>query len=109
MGCASNDTPNRTRDPRDERIANIVLMNSPVAQQETYRNRSSSERLMSVMNGGTALKPLKSGGKLRVRRLGGNFDYLSSPFSATVVAITGIPCQTEAEKSFSETTTPRKP
>src|SRR5207248_6259245 len=35
---------------------------SPVPQHETYRYRSSSDRLMSVTNGGTALKPFNSGG-----------------------------------------------
>src|SRR5260370_9596158 len=35
---------------------------SPVPQQETYKNRSSKERFMSVTKGGTALKPWSSGG-----------------------------------------------
>src|SRR2546426_8133804 len=38
--------------------------NSPVPKQETYKKRSSSERLMSVISGGTALKPCSSGGKV---------------------------------------------
>src|SRR5215831_3120215 len=36
---------------------------SPVPKHETYRNRSSSDRLMSVTSGGTALKPLSNGGR----------------------------------------------
>src|SRR5215472_6883945 len=36
--------------------------NSPVPQHETYRNRSSSERLMSVTNGGAALNCFRAGG-----------------------------------------------
>ena len=35
---------------------------SPVPQHETYRNRSSRERLMSVTSGGTAPNPLSRGG-----------------------------------------------
>src|ERR1700734_2502748 len=35
---------------------------SPVPQQEAYRKRSSTERLISVSSGGTALKPCNSGG-----------------------------------------------
>src|SRR5262245_17257209 len=36
---------------------------SPVPQHDTYRKRSSSERLMSVTSGGTAPKPLRRGGR----------------------------------------------
>src|SRR6516165_12158583 len=36
---------------------------SPVPQQATYRKRSSIERSMSVTSGGTALKPLSTGGR----------------------------------------------
>src|SRR6202034_4870045 len=35
---------------------------SPVPQQEAYKKRSSTERLMSVSSGGTALKPCNRGG-----------------------------------------------
>src|SRR5438874_4467599 len=38
--------------------------NSPVPQQETYRNRSLRDRLMSVINGGTALNPCRNGGSV---------------------------------------------
>src|SRR5262245_59959354 len=37
-------------------------MNSPVPQQETYRYRSSIDRLMSVTSGATALNPWRRGG-----------------------------------------------
>src|SRR5262245_5383502 len=36
---------------------------SPVPQHDTYRKRSSSERLRSVTSGGTAPKPLRRGGR----------------------------------------------
>src|SRR5256885_15939795 len=36
--------------------------NSPVPQQDTYRNRSSRLRLMSVTSGGTALNGFSAGG-----------------------------------------------
>src|SRR5262245_24221642 len=36
---------------------------SPVPQHDKYRNRSSSDRLISVTSGGTAPKPLRSGGR----------------------------------------------
>src|SRR3712207_9469881 len=36
---------------------------SPVPQHETYRKRSSRERLRSVTNGGTVPKPLSRGGR----------------------------------------------
>src|SRR5262245_2165002 len=39
-------------------------MNSPRPQHETYRKRSSTDRLMSVTSGATALKPCRSGGSL---------------------------------------------
>ena len=35
---------------------------SPVPQQATYRKRSSSDRSMSLISGGTAPKPFSSGG-----------------------------------------------
>src|SRR5436190_24333779 len=80
--------------------------NSPVPQQEIYRNRSSSERLMSLTSGGTALKPLSSGGKTS-----------GSAGSAGISIILSIPhlplsrCQSQMddERSFSDTTTPRNP
>src|SRR5215469_17548656 len=36
---------------------------SPVPQHATYRKRSSIDRSMSVTSGGTALKPLSTGGR----------------------------------------------
>src|SRR5512138_1930396 len=36
---------------------------SPVPQQETYRNRSSSDRSISVTSGGTALNGWSAGGR----------------------------------------------
>src|SRR5437016_10460799 len=38
--------------------------NSPVPKHETYRNLSSSDKLMSVTSGGTALKPFSIAGNL---------------------------------------------
>src|SRR2546423_796289 len=57
--------------------------NSPVPKQEIYRKRSSSERLMSVISGGTALKPCSRGGRLAGSAgSAGNFDYfLDFPFA----------------------------
>src|SRR5262245_42479250 len=36
---------------------------SPVPQHDTYRKRSSSDRLMSLTSGGTAPNPLRRGGR----------------------------------------------
>src|SRR5258706_12850987 len=50
--------------------------NSPVPKQETYKKRSSSDRLISVISGGTALNPCKSGGNVAGSAgLAGNSDF----------------------------------
>src|ERR1700731_72085 len=85
-------------------------MNSPVPQHETYRKRSSSERLMSDTNGGTALKPFSSGGRLSGSAGSAGISItlrtahfpLFSPFSRYHIQI-------EDERSFRETTTPTNP
>src|SRR5438874_10771812 len=80
--------------------------NSPVPQQETYRKLSSSDKLMSVTNGGTALKSLS---------IGGNFSGsagsagISITFFKSHVPLLRCQSQTDADKSLSETTTPTKP
>src|SRR5258706_11426338 len=80
--------------------------NSPVPQQETYRKRSSRERLMSVMNGGTALKPCRIGG-----RLAGSAGSagISITFFIPHFPLSRYQIQIHAERSFSDTTPPRKP
>src|SRR5207247_11200853 len=79
---------------------------SPVPQQETYRNLSSSDKSMSVTSGGTALKSLSNGG---------NF---SGSAGSAGISITFFKCQeplfrfyspTWADKSLRETTTQTKP
>jgi len=49
---------------RGEGIGDVVLVQLPQPQQETYRKRSASERSMSVTTGGTAPKSFKSGGRV---------------------------------------------
>src|SRR5881227_229316 len=81
-------------------------MNSPVPQQETYRNLSSSDKLMSVTSGGTALKSLS---------MGGNFPGsagsagISITFFKSHVPLLRCQSQTDADKSLIEITTPTKP
>src|SRR5215207_10585818 len=56
--------PSRT-DPTSFGFAGSDTSNcfiSPVPQQDTYRNLSSTERSMSVMSGGTAPKGFRAGG-----------------------------------------------
>src|SRR5215471_5242582 len=84
--------------------------NSPVPQQETYRYRSSSERLISVTNGGTALKPFRSGGSLS-----GSAGSAGISITFRTAHLLFLPpssrchIQMEDEKSFRETTTPTNP
>src|SRR5712692_10041746 len=80
--------------------------NSPVPQQETYRKRSSRERLMSVTNGGTALKPCRNGG--RVAGSAGSAG-ISITFLIPHLPLSRYQSQIDAERSFSETTTPANP
>src|SRR5262245_46213157 len=84
--------------------------NSPVPQQETYRYRSSSERLRSVTSGGTALNPWRSGGSARDSAgsagISITFRTLNSPLAFW---LSRYQSQTDAERSFVEVTTPAKP
>src|SRR5262245_36489 len=79
---------------------------SPVPQHETYNWRSSSDRLMSVTSGGTALKPLSSGGR-------SDASAGSAGMSSTLVTAHAPPsrCHTQIDddRSLSDTTTPTKP
>src|SRR2546428_11501384 len=84
--------------------------NCPVPQHETYRKRSSSERLMSDTTGGTALKPFSSGGRssgsagsagISIPLRTAHFPVFP-PFSRYHIQI-------EDERSFRETTTPTNP
>src|SRR5438876_10888665 len=80
-------------------------MNSPVPQQETYRNLSSSDKLMSVTSGGTVLKSLS---------IAGNFSGsagsagVSITFFKSHAPLLRCQSQTAADKSLCETTTPTK-
>ena len=76
-------------------------MNSPVPQHETYRKRSSRERLMSVTSGGTALKPLQQRRQLfRIGRLGGNFDHFPDRPFAVLAVVLAIPHPDRRRKIF---------
>src|ERR1700760_2132037 len=85
-------------------------MNSPVPQHETYRKRSSSDRLMSVMNGGTALKPGRNDGSFS-----GSAGSAGISITLRMAHLPFFPLpsryhvQIEAERSLSETTTPANP
>src|SRR5262249_19667643 len=87
-------------------------MNSPVPQHETYRRRSSTERLMSVTKGGTALKPCKNGGSWAgsAGSAGISITFLIAHCSFEPFLLA---CryhnQTDAERSFRETTTLANP
>src|SRR5215212_9271445 len=79
---------------------------SPVPQHDTYSCWSSSDRLMSVISGGTAPKPLSIGGS----------SSGSAGSAGTVITLRAahLPLSryhihTEAERSFRLVTTPTKP
>src|SRR6187200_548884 len=83
---------------------------SPVPKHDTYRKRSSSERLRSVTSGGTAPKPLSSGGR-------SSADAGSAGMSMTL-RMRQVPdlllpsryhVQIDAERSFKLVTAPVKP
>src|SRR4029453_4115401 len=80
--------------------------NSPVPQQETYRNLSSSDKSMSVTSGGTALKSLSSAGNFSGSAASAR---ISITFFKSQAPLLRCQSQTEADKSLSETTTPTKP
>src|SRR6478672_334438 len=79
---------------------------SPVPKHDTYRNRSSSERLMSVTSGGTAPNPLSNGGSLSASAgsagISMTFRILHEPPSR-------YHAQTDADRSLMLVTTPTKP
>src|SRR5438445_3531341 len=83
---------------------------SPVPQQETYKNRSSKERFMSVTKGGTALKPWSSGGNCPGSAASAGISITLRTFQELLPFVPSR-CQThiEEERSFSEVTTPTKP
>src|SRR3712207_7620052 len=78
---------------------------SPVPQHETYRKRSSRERLRSVTNGGTVPKPLSRGGR---RSGSAGSAGMSMTFLMSHLPFSWYQSQIEAERSFKETTTPAK-
>src|SRR5215831_10997247 len=80
--------------------------NSPVPKQETYRNLSSSDRLISVTSGGTALKSLSSAGSLSGSA---GSAGISITFFKPHAPLLRCQSQTDADKSFVETTTLTKP
>src|SRR6266566_2282542 len=80
--------------------------NSPVPQQEMYRNLSSSDKLMSVTSGGTALKSLSIGGSFSGSA---GSAGISITFFKSQAPLLRCQSQTDADKSLSETTTPTKP
>src|SRR5437899_6346368 len=80
--------------------------NSPVPQQETYRNLSSSDKLMSDTSGGTALKSLSIAGNLSGSAGSAGISMIFFKSHAPLVRCHS---QTDADKSSSDTTTPTKP
>src|SRR5215467_7712694 len=84
--------------------------NSPVPQHDTYRKRSSSDRLMSVTSGGTALNGLSAAGSWSSRA---GFAGTSMTFRIFHCAFPLSPSryqsQTDDDRSFSDVTTPAKP
>src|SRR5207245_4771348 len=82
---------------------------SPVPQQETYKNRSSSERFMSVTRGGTALKPLSKGGNCSGSAASAGISITFRTFQELLpFASSRYQIQIEEERSFSDVTTPTK-
>src|SRR5579864_5249616 len=79
---------------------------SPVPQQDAYKNRSSSERSMSVNSGGTALKPFSSGGN---NSGSAGSAGISITFFKLHFPLSRVQSQMDEERSFSETTTPTNP
>src|SRR6185436_17222761 len=89
-------------------------MNSPVPQHETYRYRSSTDRLMSVTSGATALKPFRNGGSFSgsAGSAGISITFLiaqpADPF-APFLLVSRYQTQIDDDKSLSDTTTPANP
>src|SRR5919109_4889520 len=83
---------------------------SPVPQQETYKNRSSRERFMSVTKGGTALKPLSSGGNCSGSAGSAGISITLRIFHELLPFVPSrYQSQIEEERSFNEVTTPTNP
>src|SRR6266705_5981947 len=80
--------------------------NSPVPQQEMYRNLSSNDKLMSVTSGGTALKSLSIGGSFSGSAASAG---ISMTFFKSHAPLPRCHSQIEADKSLTETTTLTKP
>src|SRR5688572_25803092 len=86
-------------------------MNSPVPQHDTYKNRSSSERLMSVTSGATALNPCNSGGRDAgsAGSAGISITFLTAHVPVPLSPPSRYQTQMDDERSFNDTTTPTKP
>src|SRR5215467_7958137 len=87
-------------------------MNSPVPQHETYRYLSSSDKLMSVTNGGTAPNPFKKGGSSSASAGSAGISitfFTAHPAPFPFRPFSRYQTQMDADRSFNETTTPRKP
>src|SRR6266511_4769186 len=78
----------------------------PVPQHDTYSCRSSSDKLMSVMNGGTAPKPLSIGGSSS-----GSAGSAGTSITLRIAhePLSRYQTQIEAERSFRLVTAPEKP
>ena len=80
--------------------------NSPVPQQDTYRNRSSSDRLISVTSGGTTPRSFSMGGKMA-----GSAGSAGTSITLRMAHCSPSLCQTQTalERFCKLTTTPTKP
>src|SRR5438094_9706403 len=79
--------------------------NSPVPQQETYKNLSSSDKSMSDTSGGTALKSLSIGGNFSGSA---GFSGISRNFLSSHRPLFLLEIQTDPVKAFSDTNSPPK-
>src|SRR5687767_15477777 len=86
-------------------------MNSPVPQHDTYRKRSSSERLMSVTSGATALNPWSNGGRLAgsAGSAGISITFLTPHVPFPLSPPSRYQTQMDEDRSFNDRTTPTKP
>src|SRR5215472_1854484 len=83
--------------------------NSPVPQHETYRNRSSSERLMSVTNGGAALNCFRAGGSDAGSAGSAGISITLRILKSPLPFWSLYQSQTADDRSLSEVTTPANP
>src|SRR5690242_1279270 len=81
-------------------------LSSPVPQHDTYRNRSSSDRSMSLMSGGTALNGLSAGGSTPSSAGSAGMVIV---FFALNVPLSRYHVQTDPDRSAVLITTPAKP